>query len=164
MREWTDKMIGIITVAVLFGTVAGLTVEETHIETDRNAFRSSICTYYSGNYTEADIAASQARIKQQTYMSDAQIEAVLFGRDFTQIPTQTLLQAAPHAAALAIACILWLPLCCCCVWPGTNPLTQKSTPPAESVANHRRKCTAAASSNGRPIAQLLPIFLYWAEE
>lgn len=124
---------------------AGITAAETHISTDRNPHRASICGYYSANYSTSEIASSQKYIDQYNYMTAAQVEAILFSNNYGEMQTQTLLIVMPHLIAFIVLCILWIPLCCCCVWPGICLPIQKSTLSAESAANQTKRCTESAS-------------------
>ena len=98
-------------------THAGITVSDTHISTTRNALRSKVCNYYSANYTSSEISQSQSYINQYTYMSNTDVETILFDNNFTQFKTNTILIVAPHLVAFFIFAIIWIPLICCCVWP-----------------------------------------------
>lgn len=49
----------------------GITAADTHISTNRNHNRASICAYYSANYSASDIASSQKYIDQYNYMTSA---------------------------------------------------------------------------------------------
>lgn len=94
-------------------------ISDTHISTTRNTYRSTICAYSSFSYNSADIQSAQIYINQYNYLSSAQIESIIFDRQYN-LDSNTLVLVMPHIIALAVALVLWIPLCCCCVWPGTS--------------------------------------------
>ena len=91
-------------------------VSDTHISTTRNTYRSTICGYSSYSYTSAEIQSAQKYINQYNYLSSSQIESLIFDRQYT-LDSNTLVLVMPHLLAFAVALVLWVPLCCCCVWP-----------------------------------------------
>ena len=104
---------------LLWPSQAAITSSDTQISTTRNSNRVNICGYYSTSYDSSEKSASQDHIDRYSYLSDKQIEDILYRQDFSNIATETLLLAMTHAVTFGIFCILWIPLCCCCVWPGT---------------------------------------------
>jgi hypothetical protein len=96
---------------------AGISVSDTHISTTRNALRAKVCNFYSANYTTSEISQSRSYINLYNYMTDTDVETILFDNNFTQLKTSTILIVAPHAVAFLIFAIIWIPLICCCVWP-----------------------------------------------
>lgn len=101
-------------------SAAAITTSDTHISSDRNVNRALICSYYSANYSSSDIDNSKKYIDQYNYLSTSNIESMLYDGQLIQMKTETILILAPHLVALAVLSIIWLPLCCCCVWPGTS--------------------------------------------
>ena len=81
-------------------------------------------------------------------MTDADIEAIIFGNNFTGLKTNTLLIVMPHVVAFAIFAIIWIPLICCCVWPGNYKISQKNIQFVENVVSPKSKCMGSANSNG----------------
>ena len=59
----------------------------------------------------------------------------------------------PHAIALGIMLILWLPLCCCCAWPGIFYIIKKNIQFAANAENLRRKAIKTVNLNGLLISQ-----------
>jgi len=98
-------------------TQAGISVSDTHISTTRHALRTKLCNYYSANYTSSEISQSRSYINLYKYMTDNDVETILFDNNFTQLKTNTILIVAPHAVTFLIFAIIWIPLICCCVWP-----------------------------------------------
>jgi hypothetical protein len=100
------------------GARCDISLSDTHISATRNSYRTQICSYYSASYSNSEIQSAQKYLNQYSYLSTAQIEAILFNQDFGVAFSNTILLAAPHIVTLAVALVLWIPLLCCCVRPG----------------------------------------------
>ena len=154
----------IIILTLLTSTHSALSISDTHISTNRNSLRASVCSYYSANYTNSDLSTSRTYIKQYSYMNNQDIENILFNGNISTLKTNTILIIVPHLIAFIILLILWIPLCCCCLWPGTPTHIQKNIPPAENAENPKRNSTVAVNSNGQPIWPSSSISALWQVE
>ena len=68
---------------ILIGAVCGVELSDTKISTTRSTYRTTVCDYYNTNFTDTQKSQTQTIIDSYSYLTDAQIEKMLFSYDFS---------------------------------------------------------------------------------
>lgn len=120
---------GPIIIVILVTAASCLDIASTKISTTRDSLRTSLCNFYNANFTDADRQHSLKLIASYNYLTDNQIESMLYKQDFSQPAIQTFLMVAPHAACLVVLIIMVPGLICCCARPEKYPVCKMCRKP-----------------------------------
>lgn len=73
----------LIIVLIFVTTSLSVQISDTKISNNRNKLRTSLCNFYNANFTDAERQHATNLLKGFSYLTDDQIEAMLFNQNFS---------------------------------------------------------------------------------